>query len=187
MAGASQDSTCQFYNHMGRPKGQAPWNKGKPQPDETKKKISLATRGKIVSEKTKKRISQTMKGRKPYVMTDEIRQHIRQGHKGQHSSPKTEFKNGPENPNWDGGHKGPRKIRKLANGGSHTIGEWELLKKQYGHTCPCCNKKEPEIKLTEDHIIPLSKGGSDNIENIQPLCKPCNSRKHTKIIHYEKQ
>lgn len=66
----------------------------------------------------------------------------------------------------------------------HTYGEWELLKKQYNYTCPCCNLSEPEIKLTEDHIIPLSKGGSDLIENLQPLCLKCNMKKHTKIIKY---
>jgi len=68
--------------------------------------------------------------------------------------------------------------------GSHTFGEWELLKKQCGNICLCCGKKEPEIKLTEDHIIPLDKGGSDYIENIQVLCHNCNSKKHTKIIKY---
>lgn len=77
-----------------------------------------------------------------------------------------------------------RHTRKMKAEGSHTFGEWELLKKQYNYTCPCCKRKEPEIKLTQDHIIPLSKGGSDNIENIQPLCFSCNSKKNTKEIRY---
>jgi len=68
---------------------------------------------------------------------------------------------------------------------THTYGEWELLKNQYGYTCPCCKKPEPDISLTEDHIIPLSKGGSDLIENIQPLCMHCNNVKYTKIIKYD--
>jgi len=77
------------------------------------------------------------------------------------------------------------KARKRKAEGSHDFGEWELLKKQYGYTCPACGKSEPEIKLTEDHIIPLDKGGSDYIENIQPLCVSCNTRKHTKIIKFD--
>jgi len=72
--------------------------------------------------------------------------------------------------------------------GTHTYGEWELLKKQYGYTCPRCELSEPFDQrskwLTEDHIIPLSKGGSDLIENIQPLCLSCNIKKHTLIIKY---
>ncbi len=73
--------------------------------------------------------------------------------------------------------------------GSHTYGEWETLKKKYNYTCPCCGLREPFIGqkseyLTEDHIIPLSKGGSDLIENIQPLCLSCNVKKHTEIIKY---
>ena len=80
--------------------------------------------------------------------------------------------------------KNKRNRMKRNADGSHTYQEWSLLKKQYDYTCPCCKKKEPMIKLTEDHIIPISKGGSDYIENIQPLCGSCNSVKHTSIIKY---
>lgn len=69
-------------------------------------------------------------------------------------------------------------------GSSHTFGEWETLKAQYNWICAACKKQEPEIVLTEDHIISLSRGGSDNIENIQPLCRSCNTRKMTKNIKY---
>ena len=72
-------------------------------------------------------------------------------------------------------------LRKSGAEGSFTIGEWELLKKQYGFTCPLCKRTEPNIKLTKDHIIPLSKGGSNFIENIQPLCLGCNARKRDKV------
>lgn len=69
--------------------------------------------------------------------------------------------------------------------GFHTYKQWESLKIIYNKTCPCCKKQEPEIILTQDHIMPLSKGGSDNIENIQPLCKKCNSIKNARYKKYK--
>lgn len=96
---------------------------------------------------------------------------------------------GPNHWNWKGGvaegsKKQKREARLRQNGGYHTLGEWQTAKAQYDWRCPSCKKSEPEIKLTKDHIIALSKGGSDNIENIQPLCRPCNSKKNTNEIRF---
>lgn len=77
------------------------------------------------------------------------------------------------------------RIRRRGADGSHTLEEWNNLKAQFNWTCPRCLRREPEIVLTKDHIRALSTGGSDNIENIQPMCRSCNSSKHTKTIRYE--
>ena len=76
------------------------------------------------------------------------------------------------------------KARKKGASGLHTFEQWLELKILYNFMCLCCKKFEPQVKLTEDHIIPLSFSGSDFIENIQPLCQSCNTRKLTKIIDY---
>ena len=68
--------------------------------------------------------------------------------------------------------------------GEYTAREWQQLKKRHNYTCLSCGKREPEIKLTADHVIPLSRGGSNTIDNIQPLCITCNKQKATKKTDY---
>jgi 5-methylcytosine-specific restriction endonuclease McrA len=77
-----------------------------------------------------------------------------------------------------------RRARLSANGGKFTPAEWISLKAHYGYKCLACGKGEPEIKLTPDHIVPVSKGGLNAAENIQPLCGSCNSSKKDKTIDY---
>lgn len=49
-----------------------------------------------------------------------------------------------------------------------------------GYQCVRCGSKEPEL-LSLDHIIPVSKGGSDDAENLRTFCRSCNSSKGTKV------
>lgn len=74
-----------------------------------------------------------------------------------------------------------RKIKTHSNLG------WEQLKAEYDFICPKCKKQEPEIILFKDHVIPISKGGHNGIDNIQPLCQRCNLKKFTKTIRYNTQ
>lgn len=41
-------------------------------------------------------------------------------------------------------------------------------------TCQRCGARR---RLSIDHIIPRSKGGTDDLANLQTLCSPCNSGK----------
>lgn len=68
-----------------------------------------------------------------------------------------------------------------ANGGSYTYAEWDQLCMQHDQRCLCCDEQKP---LTPDHIVPVTKGGSSDISNIQPLCMDCNRRKRDKTIDY---
>jgi hypothetical protein len=98
--------------------------------------------------------------------------------------------------NWKGGltsnmkkykvmAESKRKAQKLSSYGEITIEEWGSIKKKYNYQCLSCGRKEPDIKLTQDHIVPLSRMGSNLASNIQPLCRSCNSKKHTRTIYFE--
>lgn len=65
--------------------------------------------------------------------------------------------------------------------GSFTDEQWLALCEKYGNKCLKCNRK---AELTVDHIVPLPLGGTNDISNIQPLCRRCNASKWTKTIDY---
>src|SRR3990167_2126603 len=142
--------------------------------------------GKSHTAETKRKMREAAMGTKNHnygmKMTKSTRDKISEATKGEKSH------------NWKGGittyarklwFNRQRRVIKLGNGGAHTQGEWEILKAQYNWTCLACKKVETEITLTVDHVIPLSRGGSDNIENVQPLCRSCNAKKHTNITNYK--
>jgi 5-methylcytosine-specific restriction endonuclease McrA len=72
-----------------------------------------------------------------------------------------------------------KKQRKRA-AGTLTSTDWALVLKVYGNACLACDKPE----VTIDHVVPVSKGGRNEIDNVQPLCGYCNTSKGTKTIDY---
>lgn len=77
-------------------------------------------------------------------------------------------------------HRNDYARRKNA-GGTYTDQQFTDLCEHFNWRCVCCGQEAP---LTADHVIPVSKGGTNDIENIQPLCRSCNSAKHTQTIDY---
>lgn len=90
------------------------------------------------------------------------------------------------NPNKGRQYNQTRRAKVKEVGGEITAEEWKQLLDFYGHRCLCCKRTEDEVAIHIDHIVPISKGGRNVIENAQPLCKSCNSAKHDKIIDYRK-
>lgn len=70
--------------------------------------------------------------------------------------------------------KARRYAREKHADGKHSFQEWKNLVVEFDNKCAFCRKRK---NLTKDHIIPLSEGGTDYIDNIQPLCRNCNSKK----------
>lgn len=77
-----------------------------------------------------------------------------------------------------------RRAQKLANGGSYTQEELKAQFESQGKRCFHCGKF---ISLNNgktchiDHWQPLSRGGSNNIDNIRLLCPFCNLSKGAKL------
>jgi 5-methylcytosine-specific restriction endonuclease McrA len=74
-----------------------------------------------------------------------------------------------------------RRAQVAAAGEMYTQAEWDRLCAYYDHRCLCCGNRRP---LTVDHVVPVTKGGSNLIQNLQPLCRSCNSKKNDRAIDY---
>ncbi len=142
-------------------KGHIPWNKGKHISVETKKKMSIAKRGK-----------------KPYQMTDEIRKRMSETHIGlntwckgkQHSKETRKKMSGKNSVHWKGGIsfepysvKFNKELR-------------ELIRNRDGHKCRLCNMPECENirKLSVHHINYDKKNCLPS--NLLALCVRCNTK-----------
>ncbi len=64
--------------------------------------------------------------------------------------------------------------------GSHSQEEYQIKLQIFHGKCAYCQVRQATSK---DHVIPLSKGGSNYIDNIVPACISCNSSKGNKLLN----
>jgi hypothetical protein len=80
-----------------------------------------------------------------------------------------------DNPDKNTAAKQRYRTKKTKAGGSYTAAEWKALCKQYNNHCcyPGCKRTD----LHADHVVPVSRGGTSDISNMQPLCSRHNTSK----------
>ena len=71
------------------------------------------------------------------------------------------------------------------NKGTHTRAEWEALVAEFDGRCVCCWAKAPDgEKPNKGYVVPVYMGGSDAIDNLQPLCPRCSSAKRNNTTNF---
>jgi len=73
-----------------------------------------------------------------------------------------------------------RGSRRFPRHRQHTQEEWEAKKRQYNNRCFYCGKAGK--KLTKDHVLAVTRGGTDDIDNVVPACWSCNYKKRVRDI-----
>ena len=51
------------------------------------------------------------------------------------------------------------------------------------HTCQYCGRCGEGVEFEIDHIIPLSRGGNNDIRNLITACKECKRAKHNRLLN----
>lgn len=67
----------------------------------------------------------------------------------------------------------------------HNPGTKLPFKRGTWYRCKGCGQWFQKSQITVDHIIPKRKGGTDDVWNLQPMCKHCNSSKRERQSGFE--
>lgn len=74
-----------------------------------------------------------------------------------------------------------RHAKKKGSAGTHTADDVQRIHTEQGFTCKVC-RCDTSTVYHIDHILALSRGGSNGPENLQILCPPCNMSKGAKTM-----
>ncbi len=92
-----------------------------------------------------------------------------------------------ENPDKVKAKNQRRRARKRGAAGTFTANDWKQRLAYHGYRCIYCGVEKSETPqgwLTCEHLIPLSRGGTNWPSNLAPSCLSCNCKKSTKT-HFE--
>ena len=76
-------------------------------------------------------------------------------------------------------HEARRRALKRGVLATLTALQWKAIKVAYKYRCAYCGVKPK--KLTQDHVIPLARGGHHTASNVVPACLPCNLQKGDRL------
>lgn len=83
--------------------------------------------------------------------------------------------------NWD--HKGQN--RHDRGYGSDWDDLRETVMRAHGYLCQCCKRAGRYTRAAQvDHIVPKSQGGTNDMDNLEPICDDCHKAKTQREARY---
>ena len=79
-----------------------------------------------------------------------------------------------------------QRLKTAKEKGDHNYYDWVEMTQLFNYTCVRCLCDCYDLGLVKDHITPIYQGGSNGLDNIQPLCRTCNSSKGPESIDFRK-
>lgn len=74
-----------------------------------------------------------------------------------------------------------RSAKRRGHEGRLRMHEWNAALEQTDFMCIAC---EETLADSIDHVVPLSLGGTNTYDNIQPMCIRCNLKKGTRVVDF---
>jgi len=75
----------------------------------------------------------------------------------------------------------PKRTKSRSRSSIKSCLRFKVLKRD-NFTCQYCGRSSPDVELHIDHKIPVSMGGSDDIENLITACAECNIGKSDSFV-----
>jgi 5-methylcytosine-specific restriction endonuclease McrA len=148
--------------------------------------------------KTEKGKQAQARGSKKWGQTQSGREHLRSGwrkyHHSEHGRRKAYLYEQRDyvkqrKSNWKKSEAGKISAANYAHGRRRnilkssyrlTLSDWETIKKTFFYRCAYCGAQPSTLEI--EHVVPLSRGGLHEFNNIVPVCSHCNRRKGPKLL-----